>query len=58
MLFYPPRGERYHRPPTKSPLKPDGLLALTRLPLLEAGFSYFRGVVGVGEVVLLGFLHQ
>ena len=29
LLFYPPCGERSHRPPPKSPLKPDRLLAGT-----------------------------
>ena len=31
---------------------------LTRLPLLEAGFNYFREVAGLDGVVLLGFLHR
>lgn len=30
---------------------------LARLPLLEAGFDYFRGEAGVDRVVLLEFLH-
>ena len=30
---------------------------LTRLPLLEEGFDYFRGLERMGCVILLGFLH-
>ena len=44
----------------QNPEKMSGYIrirTLTRLPLLEAGFSYFRGAAGLDGVVLLGFLH-
>jgi hypothetical protein len=31
------------------------MIPLPRLPLLEEGFNYFCGVVGVSGAILLGF---